>query len=277
MHRKTPLVACVLAGMLGVSAASWPEIRTRALSSGPSIRGTLTAAFADRQWPKPKPGSWQPPARSPDGLPPVIKRINTRDKVVFLTLDDGWETDQRLVDIVRRQRVPFMTFLTEQAATGRFQYFWALKNAGSPMENHTISHPNMATLSPAEQRRQICRSADTINRQLGRRPQLLRPPFGSYNRLTRQAARDCGMKALLIWSAEFYNGTHSPGGVHNQFVRTDGGTGFRPGDIVLMHFRKGVGRDFATLLGWIRQQGFRPAPLQDYLPVSLGGTAPDTI
>jgi peptidoglycan/xylan/chitin deacetylase (PgdA/CDA1 family) len=247
------------------------------MTSEPSLRATLAAAFADHQWPKPKAGSWRPPPRSADGLPPVIKQISTSEKVVFLTIDDGWETDRQLVDIVRRHRVPVMTFLTEQAATGRYQYFWALKNAGSPMENHTISHPNMAVLPPAEQRRQICRSADAIDRQLGRRPRLFRPPFGSYNDLTRQAARDCGMKALLIWSAEFYNGTYSPDGGFNRFVRTDGGTGFRPGDIVLMHFRKGVGRDFTTLLGWIRQQGFRPAPLQDYLPVSMGGTASDTI
>src|SRR5262245_55915878 len=100
MHGKIPLVACVIAGMLGVSAASWPEIRTRVLTSGPSLRTTLTAAFADHQWPKPTPGSWQPPQRSTDGLPPVIKQINTRDKVVFLTIDDGWEHDQQLLDIV---------------------------------------------------------------------------------------------------------------------------------------------------------------------------------
>jgi peptidoglycan/xylan/chitin deacetylase (PgdA/CDA1 family) len=133
----------------------------------------------------------------------------------------------------------------------------------------------MAMLPPAEQRRQICRSADIIARQYGRRPRLFRPPFGAYNQATRQAARDCGIKALLIWTAEFYNGTRSPGGRYDGFVRADGGTGFRPGDVVLMHFRPGIGRDFALILSWIRSQGFRPAPLEDYLPVSMGGDAPD--
>jgi peptidoglycan/xylan/chitin deacetylase (PgdA/CDA1 family) len=276
MRGRIPLIACLAAGMLGVSAAAWPEIKTRTLRpTVPSMRVTLTAAFADHQWPSPRPGSWQPPQPSADGLPPVIRQISTQDKVVFLTIDDGWEHDPQLVDIVRRQRVPIMTFLTDQAAKGAYQYFWALKQAGSPIEDHTISHPNMPFLPLAEQRRQICQSADVIARQYGRRPRLFRPPFGSYDQLTRQAARDCGMKALLIWTAEFYNGTRSPAGGYDAFTRADGGTGFRPGDIVLMHFRPGVGRDLATILGWIRRQGYRPAPLQDYLPISMGGTAPN--
>jgi peptidoglycan/xylan/chitin deacetylase (PgdA/CDA1 family) len=275
MLGRIHLVSCLVAGVLGVSAASWPEVRTHALGpSGPSMRSSLTAAFADHEWPKPKPGSWQPPQPANDGLPPVIKQISTQDKVVFLTIDDGWEHDRQLVDIIRQQRVPVMTFLTDQAAKRHYQYFWALKNAGSAIEDHTISHPNMAVLSIEEQRRQICQSADTFARQYGHRPQIFRPPFGAYTQATRQAARDCGMKSVLIWSAEFYNGTRGPDGVYNKFARSDGGTGFRPGDIILMHFRPGVGRDFATILGWIRQQGFRPAALRDYLPPAMGGSAP---
>lgn len=275
MYGKMPLVTCVIAAVLGVTAAAWPEVRARTLGdSGPSMRATLAAAFADHEWPKPKPGSWQPPKPGTDGLPPVIKQIGTQDKVVFLTIDDGWEKDPQLVDIIRRQQVPIVTFLTDQAARGHYQYFWALKKAGSPIEDHTMSHPNMAVLPLEAQRQQICQSADIFASEYGRRPQLFRPPFGSFNEQTRQAARDCGMKAILIWSAEFYNGTHSPDGVPNKFARADGGTGFRPGDIILMHFRPGVGKDFATILGWIRQQGFRPAPLRDYLPAALGGDAP---
>jgi peptidoglycan/xylan/chitin deacetylase (PgdA/CDA1 family) len=276
MHGRLPLIACVVAGMLGVSAAAWPEIRTRALARpGPSIDTNLTAAFADQQWPKPRPGSWLPPRPSGDGLPPVIRQITTRDKIVFLTIDDGWEHDPQLVGIIRRGHVPIVTFLTDQAASGNYQYFWALKKAGSPIEDHTISHPDMAALSMAAQREQICRSADIIAREYGRRPRLFRPPFGAYTQATLRAARDCGIKALLIWTAEFYNGTRSPGGEYDGFARADGGTGFRPGDIILMHFRPGIGKDFAMLLSWIRRQGYRPAPLLEYLPLSMGGDAPN--
>ncbi|HEX6469274.1 MAG TPA: polysaccharide deacetylase family protein [Streptosporangiaceae bacterium] len=276
MSGRIPLIASLVAGTLGVSAAAWPEIMTHTVDRpGPSMRTALTAAFADHRWPPPRPGSWRPPRPGAAGLPPVIRQITTRDKVVFLTIDDGWTRDPRFVEIVRRQRIPIMTFLTDQAARGGYEYFWALKQAGSPIEDHTISHPDMALLPLAEQRRQICATADSIERRYGRRPRLFRPPFGAYNQLTLRAARDCGIGALVTWTAEFYNGTRSPAGRYDAFIRADGAAGFRPGDIILMHFRPGAGRDLARILGWIRGQGFRPAPLQDYLPAALGGDPPN--
>ncbi|GAA2100634.1 hypothetical protein GCM10009780_50130 [Actinomadura alba] len=268
----------MIAAVLGVSAGAWPEVEGRTTNdTQPSLRTRLPAMFADQRWPKPKPGSWTPPQKSGDGLPAVFNRIRTQDKVVFLTIDDGYEYDAAFVDLVRRQRVPILTFLTTSYVKGHGQYFWALRNAGSQMENHTVSHPDLAALPAEAQKREICRSSDTITAQYGRRPQILRPPFGSFNQTTRQAARDCGIKSIMLWSAEYYNGTSSPRGVRGEFVRSDGGKGFAPGDIVLMHYRKGLAKDFTTILGWIREQGFRPAAVENYVPKSLGGNAPDAV
>jgi hypothetical protein len=93
---------------------------------------------------------------------------------------------------------------------------------------------------------------------------------------TQQAAKECGIKLIMLWNTEFYNGTTGPGVGFNGFARGDGGTGFKPGDIVLMHYRKGLAQQFQTILGWIRQQGFRPAAIENYIPRSLGGNAPDS-
>ncbi|WP_235828389.1 polysaccharide deacetylase family protein [Actinomadura rubteroloni] len=270
------MAATVAAAIVGVAAAAGPAVGSAGGKSGPSMSAQLSTVLADQRWPAPKPGSWTPPKAAVDGLPTVINKIDTQDKVVFLTIDDGYEYDSQFVDIVRKERVPILTFLTTTYVRGEAQYFWAMRNAGSQIEDHTVTHPNMATLPLESQKREICQSADTITAQYGRRPMLFRPPFGSYNTLTRQAAKACGMKSILLWTAEFYNGTSGPGVGFNGFARGDGaGTGFRPGDIVLMHYRKGLAGQFQMLLGWIKQQGFRPAAIQEYLPRSLGGNAPD--
>lgn len=275
MRGKLPLVACVLTAGLGVAAGAWPEVRAEAFNgSRPSTRTRLAAAFADRTWATARPGSWTPPRADPGGMPAVVKQITTKEKVVFLTIDDGYEYDAEFVNIVRRQKVPILTFLTSAYVRGHGQYFWSLRSAGSAMENHTIDHPNMAALSAAGQKRQICGASATIERQYGRRPQIFRPPFGSMNATTLQVARECGIKSILLWSAEFYNGTKGPSVGYNGFARADGGSGFRPGDIVLMHYRKGLAQQLTMILGWIRQQGFRPAAIESYLPRSLGGNAP---
>jgi peptidoglycan/xylan/chitin deacetylase (PgdA/CDA1 family) len=275
MRRTMPVVATVLAAVLGVAAGGWPTVRAQAADEGPSMRTQLATALADQTWATPKPGSWTPPKAAPDGLPPVLRKIVTREKVVFLTIDDGYEYDPEFVKLVRQHKVPIMTFLTSQYVKGQGQYFWAMRHAGSRMENHTVSHKNMALLPIEAQKREICQASDTIVQQYGRRPEIFRPPFGSFNEITRQAAKACGIKSILMWSAEFYNGTTSPGGVRDAFVRGDGGTGFKPGDIVLMHYRKGLAQQLQMILTWMKQQGFRPAAVENYLPKSLGGNAPD--
>jgi peptidoglycan/xylan/chitin deacetylase (PgdA/CDA1 family) len=275
MRGKVPLAATLVAGVLGVGAGAWPTVRAQAGGDeGPSMRAQLSTVLADQQWDMPKPGTWKPPQASPDGLPPVISKIDTQDRVVFLTIDDGYTYDAEFVNLVRREKVPILTFLTSRYIKGQGQYFWSMRNAGSQMENHTVDHPNMKTLGPVMQKQEICQSQDAITQQYGRRPQIFRPPYGSYNETTRQVAKECGIKSILLWSAEYYNGTTGPGVGFNGFARGDGGQGFKPGDIVLMHYRKGLAQQFQTILGWIRQQGFRPAAVQNYLPTSLGGNAP---
>ncbi|TYB44622.1 polysaccharide deacetylase family protein [Actinomadura chibensis] len=276
MPGKAPLITILAAALVGVVAGGWPIVTAQAGSSGPSTRARLASVLGDQQWATPKPGTWTMPKPSSDGLPPVIDHIETQERVVFLTIDDGYEYDSQFVNLVRTQKVPIMTFLTSTYIKGQGQYFWAMRNAGSPMENHTVSHPNMPTLSPEAQKKQICDASDEIAKQYGRRPEVFRPPFGAFNPTTRQVAKECGIKSILIWSAEFYNGTSGPGVGFNGFARGDGGKGFKPGDIILMHYRKGLAQELEMILGWIRQAGFRPAAVQNYLPKSLGGNAPET-
>jgi len=178
---------------------------------------------------------------------------------------------------VREHRVPILTFLTSSYIKGQGQYFWAMRNAGSRMENHSVTHPALNTLPLERQRKEICDASDAIARQYGRRPTFLRPPFGAMNALTQQAAKECGIKLIMLWNVEFYNGTTGPGVGFNGFARGDGGgKHFRPGDIVLMHYRKGLAGHLKMILTWIREQGFRPAAVENYIPRSLGGNAPDS-
>ena len=275
MRGKTPVITMVAAGVLGVAAGGWPVAAAVAGGSEPPMRTQLATVLEDRTWPTPEPGSWTMPQPSKDGLPPVIRNIETKERVVFLTIDDGYTYDSEFVNLVRKEKVPIMTFLTSTYIKGQGQYFWAMRDAGSVMENHTVSHPNMATLGPEEQKRQICEASDAIEKNYGRRPEVFRPPFGSFNETTRRVAKECGIKSILLWSAEFYNGTTGPGVGFNGFARGDGGKGFKPGDIILMHYREGLAEQLKMILTWIRQAGFRPAAVENYLPRSLGGNAPD--
>jgi peptidoglycan/xylan/chitin deacetylase (PgdA/CDA1 family) len=204
----------------------------------------------------PPPPTPRPPRETRGELPPVLSRIATRDKVVFVTIDDGWEKDDDFADLVRDQKIPITVFLMNDAAKGDYGYFRRLQRAGALIEDHTMTHPLMTRLSYARQKYQICRTADIYARRYGTRPTLFRAPYGASNTTTRRAARDCGMKAIFFWRETSEHGDlayQAPGGLH-------------PGDVILVHFKPHMARDFKTLLRRIREQGYRPAALGDHLP-----------
>ncbi|MEV0583401.1 polysaccharide deacetylase family protein [Nonomuraea sp. NPDC050310] len=207
-------------------------------------------------------------------LPPVISSIPTKRKVVFLTIDDGWEQDPGFVRQVREQRIPITVFAMRQAVeavgtpdrsggqarfvgAGKWDYFRQLAEAGAPIENHTLTHPNLRLLGEAAQRQEICGASKVIRREIGARPVLFRPPFGNYNDATLQAAKACGMTAVLLWTA-----TVQPGGKIAYQVPDKR---LRPGDILLLHFRPNLERDFRILVSKIKRRGYELGDLQAYL------------
>lgn len=230
----------------------------------PSAGGRLPAAASQAPLPAGVPSRAPGPAARPDllashdGLPPVISRIPVgRQKIVFLTIDDGWKHDSRFVAEVRRWRIPITVFLVRDAVRGDWAYFMRLRDAGAHLQDHTLTHPDLRKLSPAAQQAQICQMADIMNARFGRRPVLFRPPYGSYDDATRLAAARCGMKAVLLWREVVqFRGR----------ITYQGPYRLMPGDIILQHFRPGLGRDFPRMLRQIKDQGFTLGDLADYLP-----------
>jgi len=195
-----------------------------------------------------------PPPAGP--LPPVISRIPVRGKLVFITVDDGWEKDPSFVRLIRREHVPLTLFLTNAAVRDDYGYFRALERAGALIEDHTMTHPDLPKLSYARQKEEICTPASIYAREYGARPTLFRAPYGATGPDTLRAARDCGMKAVFFWREVVTGGKIAyqvPGGLH-------------PGDILLVHFKPNMTADFARLLHSIGRQGFRPAAVKRHLP-----------
>jgi peptidoglycan/xylan/chitin deacetylase (PgdA/CDA1 family) len=227
----------------------------------------------------PRPGEVKRIPRSDDGLPPVISSIPTKRKVVFLTIDDGWEQDPGFVAQVRDQRIPIAAFVMRDAVeargavdptaqggrflgAGKWGYVRDLRDAGATIENHTLTHPNLPTLGYEQQKAEICGSSKLIRKHMGTQPTLFRPPFGSLNGLTRKAAKACGIDALLLWTA-----TVQPGGKIAYQVPDKK---LRPGDVLLLHFRPNLSRDFRILVNKIKRRGFELGNLDAYLKAATG-------
>jgi peptidoglycan/xylan/chitin deacetylase (PgdA/CDA1 family) len=211
--------------------------------------------------PEPVVNAWQNEAQpmvlpSADQSVPIVSRIQTDKPVIFLGLDDGWFKTPEAHDWLIQHKLPFTLFLENDAVSSNYDYFRDFQAAGMTIEDHTLTHPDMTTLDLDQQKNQICATADNYQTVFGQRPTLFRPPYGSFNDLTLQAAASCGMKAVVTWHAKANGGSI-------QFQ--DGNTQFLPGDIVLMHFRNEFLADMSAFMDQVAKDHLQIGRLEDWL------------
>ncbi|MEV7088971.1 polysaccharide deacetylase family protein [Streptomyces sp. NPDC093085] len=197
-----------------------------------------------------------------ENLPPVFTTVPVKDRVVFLTMDDGSEKDPDLLRMMTELKIPYTAFLSDYVINDNYGYFKEMQDRGVTIQNHTLNHPYLPGLSYEEQRTEICDQQDKLEKRYGKRPTLFRPPYGNYNHDTLRAAKSCGVRAAPLWTAEAYPD-------HMEWREWD--RDLHPGDIVLTHFR---GRDDwkGTMPDMIRQvmkvitdKGYAVAKLEDYV------------
>ncbi|MFF2366975.1 polysaccharide deacetylase family protein [Streptomyces sp. NPDC058122] len=196
------------------------------------------------------------------GLPPVFTTVPTKDKVVFLTVDDGAEKDPAFLRMTSDLKIPYTAFLSDSLVKDDYGYFRRMRDRGITLNNHTLHHPYLPALSYARQKREICGMQDVMEKQFGRRPTVFRPPYGNYDQDTLRAAKSCGIEYAPLWNEEVFAD-------HWEYREED--QDLHPGDIVLTHFQgreewKGTMPDMVRrFLKTVTAKGYAVARLEDYL------------
>ncbi|MBT2367856.1 polysaccharide deacetylase family protein [Streptomyces sp. ISL-10] len=269
----------------GQSAQQGPEAREQAAGPAGALsayvekvkRAQAARAAAAKKWGlKQTPlAAPPPPAVKPrittrkgfevDGgkeLPPVFTTVPTKEKVVFLTIDDGAEKDPELLRMMSDLRIPYSAFLSDYVIDDDYGYFEKMRDRGVSLHNHTLNHRYLPGLSYSAQKREICGQQDKLQKRYGTRPKLFRPPYGNYNKDTLRVAKSCGIEAVPLWASEAFPD-------HMEWREWD--RDLHPGDIILTHFR-GRGEWKGTMPDMIRRvmktvtaKGYAVAKLEDYV------------
>lgn len=225
-----------------------------ALASLSLALGAVGAADAVVGDPAPA-GAAQAAAGRSVGLPPVVSHVPTGEKVVFITIDDGWVHDPAVAKTLVDQRIPVSLFLLPGATSYDTSYFTGLVEQGRvSVENHTVNHPDLTTLDAAGKDSEVCGAEDQLTATFGRAPKLLRPPYGAVNDDVRLAAKACGVKALITWTYDFTTWSETPTTPQ-----------LHSGDIVLLHFTPTLGADLQRALDAAKAAGLKPAALMPHL------------
>jgi peptidoglycan/xylan/chitin deacetylase (PgdA/CDA1 family) len=157
--------------------------------------------------------------------------------LVALTFDDG---PGRYTPIVMRQLRDAgarATFFLVGRSVDRFPQTPRTERELAAIGDHSMTHPNLATLSPAAARAEIADGKAKALEAAGEPVQLFRPPYGSRTKALDREISSQGM-AEILWDVDSTDSRITPpADFHEISARVRRNT--RPGSIVLMHENRG--------------------------------------
>ena len=144
---------------------------------------------------------------------------------------------------------------------------------GHELGNHTWTHVDAdRTRELATLQDEVARTSDEIEHVTGRRPTLMRPPYGSDPGRFARVASACGLEATVLWSVQSFDwmDPEDPADIVEQVLAE-----VEPGAIVLLHDGQRETNDahprastiaaLPELLGLLREADFEFATVSELL------------
>jgi peptidoglycan/xylan/chitin deacetylase (PgdA/CDA1 family) len=129
--------------------------------------------------------------------------------------------------------------------------------AGHFIGNHTRDHEPLTALTHAQVAAQIDDCSRSIQRVIGQRPTLFRPPYGALDSWGSSALRARGLE-LVLWSVEAEDMTHADATAMTDTLRSQ--IEYSGGGVVLLHdIRLTTIPVLANLLDWLDAHKWDPA------------------
>ncbi|MFI6481538.1 polysaccharide deacetylase family protein [Nonomuraea sp. NPDC050663] len=152
-------------------------------------------------------------------------------KCVALTFDDGpGPYTPELLDQLDRAGAKATFFTVGLNVAADPQVVRRMVREGHVVANHSWSHRDLSKLSSSRVADSLTRTQDTLAAATGRRPTLMRPPYGAIGKDVQTVSQRMGL-ALVNWSVDTQDWKYrDPTEVAQKAVG-----GARPGAIILMH------------------------------------------
>lgn len=206
---------------------------------------------------------------------PVLRRVPTREKAVWLTIDDGPSADTAaMLDLLDRHHARATFFVVGERAARRPDLVREIVSRGHTLGNHSHRHPQawFWALGPRRMRAEIAQTQATLTALTGTAPRWFRAVVGMANPFTAAPLRAHGL-ARVAWSARGYDALAAdPRVVAARIGRT-----LAPGAIVLLHEGARHGRNveaLALLLQRLDTLGYRTLLPEDLEAQALTAVSP---
>lgn len=154
------------------------------------------------------------------------------EKICALTFDDGPDDVimPKILDVLKKNNVNASFFLIGNKVKRLSSVVKAASDDGNLVLSHSYSHPELSKLTKEDIKKQIELTENSIYEVTGKRPKIIRPPYGDLNDTVISAAKDEGYK-MVIWSIDTLDWSQKEKSNIIKNVEDN----IRPGEIILMH------------------------------------------
>lgn len=235
----------------------------------------LAAALPFTLAPRPRPNPADHGHFGPVTRADTVMRVDTQEKVVALTLDDGPSPrfTPTALALAKKEQIPITFFLVGQEAVRHPELVKEEAAAGHVIADHSWHHPLVA-VGDTRGQWEVEETARLLQTLTGTRPTLFRPPGGMLNTGTAAYAKSAGF-TLVTW--DVFPGDTDPKKpaaalVQNVLAHV------RPGSIILMH--DGGGNRLQSMLALpaivtaLKKQGYRFVTVPELLALREPPKAP---
>jgi peptidoglycan/xylan/chitin deacetylase (PgdA/CDA1 family) len=150
-----------------------------------------------------------------------------------MTFDDGPSATltPKLLDLLAAHHIKATFFVIGENVAEHPEIVARAAQEGHEIANHSWSHPNFGKMSDESVRRQLRQTDDAIKNAAGKRPTLLRPPYGSITAREKRWIHDEFGYDIILWDVDPYDWKRpGPAVVRARILKET-----RPGSIVLSH------------------------------------------
>lgn len=124
--------------------------------------------------------------------------VDTTEKKVAISFDCAWgvEYTDSLLSIMEKNDVKCTFFAVEFWVNKYPEYAQKIVNAGHELGTHSRTHSYMSKLSKEQIQDELKTSVSAIEKATGQKTNLFRPPYGDYDNLLIDTAKEMGIYSI---------------------------------------------------------------------------------
>lgn len=182
-----------------------------------------------------------------------INHLNTNEKKVLLTFDDGPHANTlKVLEVLKKHKVKAIFFIIGKKINGKEDIMRQIVNEGHQLGNHSFSHHNWIDVWSTKKVTNDFSDCQKLIEQYQPQTKLFRPPYGVTNPNIATAVKALNLQSIG-WNVRSYDTSIKDVEKIKQRILSQ----LKPGAIILLHDRLDFMPDFLeTLIPSIKEKGY---------------------